>query len=862
MMNLELSEISKYKYYPDLISNFIYRNCFKSELSVDYLQYKKFSVDCDELDEYLFSLLLFNKKIILNTKKFYISKYDLFNRISNNQNFLSNYITEYNSREKLTSQQINNINESLLKIIENNLSKIIDDKEEFEAKRKEEIAMIKERKINEKKTEIENIGKKENINIEEIDFLKYDILLEIKKLEDEIDQHQFIIDILNYHYSQLKYSSTANYIIDVCFGLRNLFHYIYDFNLDQHIPLIYISKNLPLLKCDKDKLLSLFEENSDLNLSHLFSVYEYFESLIFIEFIYHINKGYFEPLPLYLSKKIIYIFEKDEIKKNIIFSKLEFIEAIRKCLCRYIACSNIEDNYITEDLNSDLFELLLKEDLWEKNIEKSKLKESFNYIYKNLKFKLQVKHIFNLFEILIEIDNKKYFSFDEFKGEEKKENKKEDKEERLEIFEKNEEKEKKEEKIEPKEPEEKKEKEIDENKDPFFLEDKQYNFIYNRKKYIHKLINKSKLISKYLEVINIKDKNKDKSNMDLTSYKNLITEVINYGSIFYNENLISKLYEFINKPDINIKFSSLKQRVDLLHINKDIEEISLFNENKIIILFDNGGFELYSFDKKTFREKTIFTKLEIENLDNINNINKTNCMKELLDGSLLFGTKNGHILKMKLNERQKKDKVTYILQLLNDIKLENKERIEKFIILNDNMFISKDENNIKIWNDNKIIKDLNRGEIFKVNNYLLIIEDGYPIFYDIKNDFNKISKMETKICNYTIIDEKIMVAEDSSEYTVHLIDMEERKDIKEKKYNPHSSFILKKIYNKWYFRLSKNDKDKLIKVNIINNNGNYDIMADNNEFIIVDSSKFLMNLFDEFFIICKDGNISCYGYFL
>ena len=235
----------------------------------------------------------------------------------------------------------------------------------------------------------------------------------------------------------------------------------------------------------------------------------------------------------------------------------------------------------------------------------------------------------------------------------------------------------------------------------------------------------------------------------------------------------------------------------------------------------------------------------------------------IIDGSLLFGTKNGHILKMILNERQKKDKVTYVLQLLNDIKLENKERIEKFIILNENMFISKDENNIKIWNNNKITKSLNRGEMFKVNNYLMIIEDGYPIFYDIKNNFEQISKMETKICNYTVIDEKILVGEDSSEYSVHLIDIKERKDIKEKKYDPHQSFILKKVYNKWYFRLSKNGKDKLIKVNIINNNGNYDIIGDNNEIIIVDSSKFLMNLFDEFLIKCKkDGNISCYGYFL
>ena len=174
-------------------------------------------------------------------------------------------------------------------------------------------------------------------------------------------------------------------------------HYIYELSINKNIPLIYICKNLQLFKCERDKLISLFDTNININLSHLFSLYEYFESLIFIEFIYHINNGYVTPIPLYLSKKILYIFEKDETKNNIIFTKFELIEAIRKCICRYIVSSTVKSNFVTEDLNGDLFELLFKEDLWGKNIQMLKLKESFNYFNNYIHFPLKIKHIFNLF---------------------------------------------------------------------------------------------------------------------------------------------------------------------------------------------------------------------------------------------------------------------------------------------------------------------------------------------------------------------------------------------------------------------------------------------------------------------------------
>ena len=46
---------------------------------------------------------------------------------------------------------------------------------------------------------------------------KYEQLLEIKKLEHEIEQNEFIIDILNYKYNKIIVSSKVKYIIDVCF---------------------------------------------------------------------------------------------------------------------------------------------------------------------------------------------------------------------------------------------------------------------------------------------------------------------------------------------------------------------------------------------------------------------------------------------------------------------------------------------------------------------------------------------------------------------------------------------------------------------------------------------------------------------
>ena len=409
-INFKLSEISKYEHCAFILSEYMYRKSFDNDHhAVDYYNYKNYEINLTEVDEHLFSILFFNKKIFMDvdySKKFYISKFDLFNKISHNQSFLKNYLIEYPTRDELTLEQIKQLNNTIEQIIKR--LEINEVKNNLENDIKKEIEMLKK-----------NIEEKKSDN----NYNEYDKLLEIKKIEEQIDKKQHLINILNYKYEKAISSLKVKFIIDICFSLRELLHYNYSLNLNEEMPLLYILDNLQLFRFEKEKLILLIEHNDSIKLSHLFSLYEYFESLIFPIFIYQINNGYFTQIPKYLSKKILYIFNNEEIKRNINFTKIEFIETIRKCICRYITSSRIGKDYIVEELDKDLFELLLKEDLWGKNCEMSKIKESFDYINNYIKFPLKVKHIFNLFELLINIENKNYLSLANF--EEKKDKTKE-----------------------------------------------------------------------------------------------------------------------------------------------------------------------------------------------------------------------------------------------------------------------------------------------------------------------------------------------------------------------------------------------------------------------------------------------------
>ena len=864
LISMNLSEISKYKHYANFLGEYMYRNNFKSDYSIDYFDYKKFSMNLKEVDEHLFSILLFNKKIFLDVdysrKVFYpkFNRFNMFSKKSHNQDFLKKYLQEYPMKEELSSEQIKSINNSIDKIIHN--LGISEYKNNLENKIKNEMDELQKKMERKKKKIEEEMNKIEpNSQNNDTDFIKYEKLLNIKNIDKKIDKKESLINILNYKYEEALASIKIKFLIEICFSLQNLLYYIYPLKINEEIPLLYICNNLQLFKFEKEKLLYIFEQNENLKLSHLFSLYEYFESLIFPYFLYQINKNYMTQIPLYLAKKIIYIFENEEIKNNINFTKIELIEVLRKCLCRYIVSSKIEENFIVEELNEDLFDLIVKEDLWNKNLDIIKIKESFNFINDYMKYPLKVKHIFNLFEILIGIESKNYLCSHDFDNEEENEENFDEvifKEEK-----KDEDKEKEKEQTNIEEQKEK-EKDSDNSDTEDILEPpkKEINLLKKWQKYIYDSIKNSELIEKYIESVKTKDNNNQKIESNL---KDILIDVMNFSLLFKSEILIKKLVHYIRNPKIKMDITKLKEKKDILNIGDNITNIILFNKNKIIISYTNKIIKFYSFDRKTFRKDSTFNPLDIKNLKGIKNIDSIHCMKELNDGTLLLGTDNGYIMNLMINELKKKNLSEYTVQLLNEIYFKDLKTIKEFIEINNKMFISNDRDDKNIlWQDFKLKKELNKGKISKVKNNLIILNGDSVFFYDIKKDFEESGKIDIKLINHTILNDSYLVAEDRDSWKVHLVNLEEKKEIQKKEYKPNKSFILEKICNEWAFKLEKDIKTKLVTIKLIKNNNGYDIFADNKKSLIIESGSYYTNLFDEIFIYRnKRGNINCYGHF-
>ena len=514
----------------------------------------------------------------------------------------------------------------------------------------------------------------------------------------------------------------------------------------------------------------------------------------------------------------------------------------------------------------DLFELLLKEDLWGKNIQMIKVKESFNYINNFIKFPLKVKHTFNLFELLINIEGKNYLTLTNFQDKIEKKEKRNDKlifkESRKAQKMKEEKKDNKKEKENEEEEKNTKEKEDFKIKNaPIeLLED--LKFIKKSQKYIYNLLKSSKIITKYIEEIKMKDKN-NQSNCNIPSLE-LQNEILNHGRIFKEENLIKKFNYFVSNLKIDISISKLKEKKDIANFGRNINNIILFNKNKIIVAYNNERIKFYLFDIKSLRKETTFIPVEIKSLKEFKDLDKVKCMKELINGSLLLGTTNGNIINLDIKEIQKKNKSDFNVQLINQAKLDNSKSIIDLIEINNNTFISNDEdkNNI-VWENFKIKKELSKGKIIKHKNILIIMNDSIN-FYDIKKDYEIIGKIDIKIINYAILNDDYMVGEDSNDYKFYIINIKEKKIMKEKDYEPHESFILKRICDEWIFKLKNDDKLKLINVKFIKdeNNNSWDLIPDNKNSLLIDFGPHLITLFDEFFIVCKEnGNINCYGCF-
>ena len=231
-------------------------------------------------------------------------------------------------------------------------------------------------------------------------------------------------------------------------------------------------------------------------------------------------------------------------------------------------------------------------------------------------------------------------------------------------------------------------------------------------------------------------------------------------------------------------------------------------------------------------------------------------MKELINGTLLLGTRNGFIMNLEINETKKK-KFEYNIKLLNLIELENHGKINELIEINTNTFISSDDdkNNI-VWENNKNKMILKKGKLYKVNNILIIINDNIA-FFDIKKNYREIEKIDKKLCNCAIFNEKYLLGEDSGSWKVHLININEKKYLFQMEYTPKKSLIVKNICDKYVFNLEKDSRYKLIMMDVVDDK----IISNNEESITIESNSYLTNLFDEFFIVIKDGNIICYGYF-
>ena len=162
-----------------------------------------------------------------------------------------------------------------------------------------------------------------------------------------------------------------------------------------------------------------------------------------------------------------------------------------------------------------------------------------------------------------------------------------------------------------------------------------------------------------------------------------------------------------------------------------------------------------------------------------------------------------------------------------------------------------------------IKKELAKGKITKVKDILIIFHDTIK-FYDIKKDFEQLGNIDIKIINHRILNEDYMIGEDFKINKIYLINIKERKIIKEKNYEPSQNFILEKVCDEWVFKTNIDNKTKLINVKFKKDkkNNSYDLFAINNNALTIESGTHLINLFDEFFIICKEnGKINCYGCF-
>ena len=140
----DISKISKYKSYPQLLSKYIYKDIFMEEkektsdfidldIKIDYSKYKDFDIDIESFEDELISIILPNKRLFYDSdyNKKIIYSFDNFR--GKNNNLLNIFIIKYqkyfeeiNCEEKI-KQFINEGNIDIIRIYINKLHKKYDD---------------------------------------------------------------------------------------------------------------------------------------------------------------------------------------------------------------------------------------------------------------------------------------------------------------------------------------------------------------------------------------------------------------------------------------------------------------------------------------------------------------------------------------------------------------------------------------------------------------------------------------------------------------------------------------------------------------------------------------------------------------
>ena len=206
-----------------------------------------------------------------------------------------------------------------------------------------------------------------------------------KKLDEE--QKQIL-----YNYRSEKYSTKS--IINILFSIQLMiiFYYNQTSYSDKNIRINETFNDFPFYFKISDDTKNLFS-NYPFTISHILSIYEYFELLSFNEFKNNIDPGYkFE-----ISDE-----EKENIEKyfkdnpNPLLNKLEISTAVRRLISRSLV--GMRGDYEVE-LDCNLFTILrYKEDCWNREISSN---ERFDEELENLeKFNIPVKEALNLYEKL------------------------------------------------------------------------------------------------------------------------------------------------------------------------------------------------------------------------------------------------------------------------------------------------------------------------------------------------------------------------------------------------------------------------------------------------------------------------------